>query len=520
MQSERIKEAVEILPGDVFQMSKVKMEVVQVVDGAQNGAATFGDMPAADPNDIDPPEEREPTPRPQARPVAAKAPAKAAAKSAPPVSAKKPSKASPPPAEERGGKKPNSGTQATNMPDDAAVDRSIGYFFVAVPKAVAYYLANIPLLLVNPIGRVRKIIEEQPADPMGRMELIAYAIPPLVIQQVLPSLAVGIVLAVHGTISIMSFIPIVPLIVAVISAVISGFIWHPFVKWVVNFLKGESDERSRTNYFLMTMTANAVLAVPTFVATMLGLIPFRLVAIVGVLLSLVASLAILFVHWSWFTYFNVVKWFRTVLLVVGALSVLGGLASGVMLLINGNGGVSTTTTTIAVGDGTNGLTAEQQAQIDAAQKQADAMMKQAGAANGDAADQIKAMQEKGAGTDQGGSGCRQRRPGAYRQGRRRCQGRREGRAERRQSQRHQGERRKGRSAAGREGRQHAGRNRARRVGQRVPRVALEVRGDREARHRRPHRAEEQGGRREPLPVTHRAGLRHRGEVRQAEQEAL
>ena len=117
-------------------------------------------------------------------------------------------------------------------PDDAAAlgQGGIKYFLVAVPKAIAFYLAAIPLLLVNPIGYVRKGIAEQKHEAMGKMQLIAYALPALFVSAFLPAFAAGIALLVRGTFSLVSVIPIVPAISAWICAVVAGDLCHPVMK--------------------------------------------------------------------------------------------------------------------------------------------------------------------------------------------------------------------------------------------------------------------------------------------------
>lgn len=222
--------------------------------------------------------------------------------------------------------------------------------FVAVPKGLAYYLVNVPKLLFNPLGTVKTTIEELPAEPMGKIELIGYALPALLASGLLGSIAGGLALLIGPghVFSPMSFIPIVPAIIAVIGAIITGFIFHPLMEWIIRFLKGESDARSRTNYFLQLMTLSIVLAVPNALGVILGALPIPFINLVGPLLMTVASLVSIYVAYQWFVSFGVVKWFRTILLVLGALSVLGaayGLVMGVVNTIQGFRSTSTTAST-------------------------------------------------------------------------------------------------------------------------------------------------------------------------------
>src|SRR5262249_7337963 len=207
-------------------------------------------------------------------------------------------------------------------PPAAAEAKGIGYFFIAVPKAVAFYMAAIPVMLVNPVGTIRKGVQEQKHEAKARMELIAYALPAYLLIAAfgfLGSLIVGIV---THTLSIGAILPIGPLIGAVISSVVVGFIWHPLLNWFVKLLTGTSDDRSRTNYFMLLRTALALRALRNFVAQVLSLVHLPLIGVAPVVLSLGASLITMFVTFSWFKAANVVKWFQIVLLVLGALTCL------------------------------------------------------------------------------------------------------------------------------------------------------------------------------------------------------
>lgn len=249
--NERISDATEILPGDVFQLSKRKFEVLKVVE--DDG----GDEP--------PPEDDAPMMTEPERKAPAKPAAKPAAKSAPPP-AKKPAAGN---MAKAGAGKPEptrAAPDADGGGDEEMGNASVGQVIAGVPKAVGYYLVNAPLLLLNPFGTVRKAIEEQPRDPMGRMELIAWALPGNIFSGAMGFLAGLIGQLIVGALSIGSLIGglIVGAIVAVVASVITGIIWHPLLTWVISKLfKGESDARGRTNYFLQTQTAIILAVVPS-----------------------------------------------------------------------------------------------------------------------------------------------------------------------------------------------------------------------------------------------------------------
>lgn len=327
-QGQRPPRPVTLVEGQTFIVGNNEFEVVSIAEADQEEEEQDAPPPKAAARAAAPAKpSRAPTMKttpaaaPSKRPAAAAAPAKRAAPAA------------------------SDGEEEANDSNEPAA-KGFGAMFVAAPKGLAYYLVNVPKMLFNPLGTVRTAIEEQPAEPMGRIELIGYALPALLATGMLGSIAGGLALLIGpGHIfSLMSFIPIVPAISAVIGAVVTGFVFHPFMEWLIRFLKGESDARSRTNYFLQLMTLSIVLAVPNALGVILGSLPIPFINLIGPLLMTVASLVSIYVAYQWFLSFGVVKWFRTVLLVLGALSVLGaayGLVMGVVHTIQGFGSHST-----------------------------------------------------------------------------------------------------------------------------------------------------------------------------------
>lgn len=323
---------VTLVEGQTFIVGQNEFEVVAMGDADEGGSE---EEPAPSP-----PPARAPARATAAKPVSRSptmktTPAQAAAPrkaSAPAAAAKKPARVA----------DPDDAAGNEGGGDAEAEEKGIASMFVAVPKGIAYYLVNVPKMLFNPLGTVRSAIEELPAEPMGRTELIGYALPALLATGMLGAISTGLALLIGpGHIfSVMSFIPIVPIIAAFIGAIITGFIFHPVLEWVIRKLKGESDARSRTNYFLQSMTVAVVLAVPSAIGTILGALPIPFINLLGPLLVTVASLVSIYVMYQWFVFFGVVKWFQTVILVIGALSVLFaafGLVVGVVNTIRGFG---------------------------------------------------------------------------------------------------------------------------------------------------------------------------------------
>lgn len=329
--NERIADATEILPGDVFQLSKRKFEVLKVVEDDAGGEEEEQDAPQ-----MTEPERKAP----------AKPTPKAAAKSAPPP-AKKPAAAKMAPA---GGREP---TRAAPEADDGGGggdeemgNASVGQVLAGVPKAVGYYLVNVPLMLLNPFGTIRKGIEEQPKDPMGKMELIAWALPGNIFSGAMGFIAGLISQLILGALSIGSLISglIVGAIVAVVASVITGIIWHPLMTWLVaKLFKGESDARGRTNYFLQTQTAIIIAVLPSGLTIIIAALRARFgipfIGLVPVLLSAVTGALSLFVFYKWMEHFQTAKWVKIVALVLMALTALGALA-GIPGALSGGGGIT------------------------------------------------------------------------------------------------------------------------------------------------------------------------------------
>jgi FHA domain len=244
--------------------------------------------------------------------------------------------------------------------------------FAGVPKGIAYYLVNVPKVLVNPLGTVRKTIDELPTPALGRTAIIGYALPALFISQALGSIAGGIALLISPahTFSLFAFIPIGAAIGAVIGAVISGFVFHPVLGWIIEKLKGQSDAKSRSNYFLQMMTVSILVAVPSALGAIVASIPIPFINLIGPLLLTVSSMVTMYVVYQWFVFFQVVDWFRKVLLVLSVLVVLGGAWGFVM-------GLKNTVQSLMAGSSSSSSSGDAVADVEKAQREAEAAIKDA-----------------------------------------------------------------------------------------------------------------------------------------------
>ena len=327
-QGARAPRPVQLQEGASFTVGQSEFEVVQIEAEEDEPAA-----PTVAPT------KGKPGPAPVA--AAKKAPAAPNAKTTPSPSQKRP------PAAPAGG-----GEAAEEVPK-----AGIGALFVGVPKGIAYYLLNVPKLLVNPLGTVRKTIEDQPNEAMGKTEIIGYALPSLFITMALSSIASGIgqLIGPAHHFDLMSFIPIGAAIGAVIGAVVMGFVFHPVTEWIISKLKGTSDARSRSNYFLQLMTVGIIVAVPNALGIILAFVPLPFIILLGPLLMLVGSLVTLYVNYQWLVHFGVVKWVFIVVKVLAVLTLLGAAGNLITQTIAsvrmlGSGSSSSTAVAATTGD--------------------------------------------------------------------------------------------------------------------------------------------------------------------------
>ena len=89
-----------------------------------------------------------------------------------------------------------------DAPPSTAQAGPSGGLVAAIPKAIAYYLAAVPVLLFKPVGTVKRGIAAPRFGAFASQELIAYAVPPYLVMLVLPGLAAIIYAAVRGGFSI------------------------------------------------------------------------------------------------------------------------------------------------------------------------------------------------------------------------------------------------------------------------------------------------------------------------------
>lgn len=293
---------------------------------------------------------------------------------------------------------------------DEAENKGVKYFLVAVPKAIAYYMLKVPLMGLNPIGVIRKGVNQQPLDPMSKMEVAAYAIPAGVFGALVGGVFAAIAMLVNGNVGAAIGALVASLPSAAIAGAIGGvfgFFMHPILNFLINLLKGESNAKSRTNYVIMAYTFGILTAVPNGIGTVVSALPIPFISLLGPLLTVLVSLVGIYMAYLWVQAFDLHKFVRYLVLVLGVLAVLGaasGFVTGLISQISSFGDSSGDTSGM-VADNPD-LTDEQReaieaagdnpeaaAAIAAAQAQAQAAMAAAGEAGGEVDDRTKAALE-------------------------------------------------------------------------------------------------------------------------------
>lgn len=227
----------------------------------------------------------------------------------------------------------------TSAGGDAAAELSdpkaaAGKVMAEIPRAIAYYVLAVPKLLLNPLGTIRKSIEDQRVPPMKGLPLMAWALPGLAaffVVGIFFTLLAGVVGVVRGgSIGTALGAVVGGVLYAAVSGVVGGlvmaFAYHPIQAAVIKLLKGTSDERSRTNYLVLLMGVSMLFAVPGGVASLGVLFPNAIVtgvlSLLSILVGLYANVIAFVAVYRWLTYFNVHKVVPKVVLGLGALVVL------------------------------------------------------------------------------------------------------------------------------------------------------------------------------------------------------
>lgn len=217
-------------------------------------------------------------------------------------------------------------------------DEGSGGVVAQIPKSIGYYLKAVPLMLVNPVGFIRSSIDDMKWPAMKPMELLPWGLVAGLFQWGL-GIGAGTISTVTAMIQAKSFAigaiialvtgSVVGLVIAVVVAVVGAFLFHPVMGFIIRLLKGESDEVSRSNYFICVMTANVLVglnAAGVGIASVFALIPVvgRFGAILPLLGGIIGTFYLLLTAYFWFKHFQVMKWVPIVILVLALLNALSG----------------------------------------------------------------------------------------------------------------------------------------------------------------------------------------------------
>ena len=209
-----------------------------------------------------------------------------------------------------------------------------GAFF----EGLAYLFKTAPTLVFNPLGTTRNNIESAPLPAVEKLPLAALLAPTHASLVGVQAIGGGLAALIAGTGSVVGVViaVVVGVVVGAVGAVMSGFLGHPILSFLVDKLGGGADARSRTTHIALGSVASLVLVT----ATTLGVIvvaltarlasvspTFHLIVVVPALLGVVAYPLPVLVQWAWFKAYGVAKWFQTLLLVFAVLGVVGGVAS-------------------------------------------------------------------------------------------------------------------------------------------------------------------------------------------------
>lgn len=392
LENRRITEPVILNPGAVFALSENQFEVVQIMNGK---AALDLDTDAQDPPDRQALDDLPPLGMTPGDSVDGEG------------KRSRPMRSSP---SSRNASPAQAGADPADLGDDDE-KQGVAYFMKAVPKAIAYYLVAVPLMLVNPVGSIRKSVENQRFPALGAFPLIAYGIPPLVFSGALGWIVGVLASLVHGHLVLNLGGLIFGPIGGVIGAIIGAFLLHPLGKFFINKLfKGDSDEKSRTNYYLTFLTAIPLISAGQNLGVLLASIPVPFIGVLAPVVMTAAILIMIFIMFTWMKYFNVVAWVPKVLLVLGVLAGLGIGVLGVLGAISSSASSLGGGGTPIAGADVPGLTPEQKAAMEElskgvtpeeAAKRAQEALAKAGVNSGDVAEATKRALEAAqkAGTD-------------------------------------------------------------------------------------------------------------------------
>jgi len=98
-----------------------------------------------------------------------------------------------------------------------------------------------------------------------------------------------------------------------VGAIVAGFLCHPVLTWVVDKLEA-SRTRVAQQHVRDADDRQRAAGRAGGLAVLLGLVRLPFINLLPLLISVAASLVMVFLLFSWFRYFGVVQWFEYVIL--------------------------------------------------------------------------------------------------------------------------------------------------------------------------------------------------------------
>lgn len=193
-------------------------------------------------------------------------------------------------------------------------------------EALGYYMTAVPKLALAPVGATQQLIAEQPFPAMDKMDLVAWAAPPLLLGAFINLMATVILSIAAHTFGLSAIMQ--PMLYGAVSVVvgclIAGWVWHPLVDWWMRLLKGDSNPRGRTNMLIGLYTSVAIVQVVAGVGVLFALFAGAgsigpLLQIVPLFLTAFAGLISIYVLYAWHGHFRVLDLVPKIIMVLGVL---------------------------------------------------------------------------------------------------------------------------------------------------------------------------------------------------------
>lgn len=192
----------------------------------------------------------------------------------------------------------------------------------AFKEALRFYAQELPRMALHPLQELHDLEDESPLPALEPAQLIGYALPVGLFWSLISFLAsLTVALATHS-VSPSALIPIAPLASTIIGAALSGFLFHPVLRWLVDKLHGQSTAKSRSNFFGALNATMLLGAIPSGLAILCsaGHLPF--LGVIPALLSIMTVALTAYAVYLGFRGFNVIETFQYAVVGIGVLSCL------------------------------------------------------------------------------------------------------------------------------------------------------------------------------------------------------